>query len=229
MPRDARRTTVRLTGISLRQQGTHDSLCAYYAAAMLLCALRPELDEAFDAAHVGADPLIGNLPLRRGRSVESAAAEWLTSGVDLRHLTRALNRACAASDIRTRFRFVATGRGHQTLAHIHAQIDRGLPCVLAWESHEMGDHTALVIGYERFSGSRSRWLRLLDPIRLQDVLEWGQLARLARPRLELIYCTDHTGIRPDKLTVTRARTNVTQIERWDPGSDRFFPLIGRSK
>jgi len=230
MPRDAGRTTVRLTGIALRQQGTHDSFCAYYAAAMLLCTLRPELEETFDAPHVGKDPLIGNLPRRRGRSVEAAAAEWLTAGVDLRHLTQALNRACAATTLRTRFRYAVARPTAATLASLHAHIDAGLPCVLGWESQELGDHTVLVTGYERFARSRSRWLRLLDPIRLQDVLEWGQLARLARPRLEVIACTAHDGVRPDKLTVTRksaAQVGGAQsiIERWDPRSARWLDLV----
>jgi hypothetical protein len=219
-----RRTTVRLTGIALRQQGTHDSFCAYYAAAMLLCTLRPEFDEAFDAAHVGLDPLIGNLPRRAGRSVEKAAAEWLTRGVDLRQLTRALDRACRGP-LRTRFRYAVVRPTAATLATLHAHIDAGLPCVLGWESHELGDHTVLVTGYERFAGSRSRWLRLMDPIRLQDVLEWGQLARLARPRLELITCVAHDGVRPDKLTVTRASAARSTIERWDPAGHSWFDLV----
>ena len=71
------RTTVRLLGIRLREQGTHDSFCAYYAAAMLLCALRPEFDDEFDATHVKRDPLFRNLP-RRGKSLDRAVADWLT-------------------------------------------------------------------------------------------------------------------------------------------------------
>src|SRR5260370_36119060 len=87
------RSTVRLTGIALRHQCSHDSLCAYYSAAMLLCALRPELEEQFDAAHVARDPLFANLPRRRRHSIESVAAAWLTAGVALPALTRALEAA----------------------------------------------------------------------------------------------------------------------------------------
>src|SRR3954470_15062421 len=96
------RVTVRLTGIVLRQQGTHDSLCAYYSAAMMLCALRPEFEEQFDAPHVGLDPLYANLPRRRGGSLHRSVTEWLTSGVRLESLCRSLNSACKR---RTRFRF----------------------------------------------------------------------------------------------------------------------------
>jgi hypothetical protein len=226
---------VRLTGIALRHQGTPDSLCAYYAAAMLLCALRPELDESFDAAHVGLDPLVANLPRPRRRSVAEVAAEWLTSGVKLRALARALDAACAAGPDRavsTRFGYRAVGRGDDTVAFIRAQIDRGLPCVLGWESEELGNHTALVVGYERFARSRSRWLRLLDPIRIQDVLEWGQLERLAKPQLELLWCREHDGVRPDKLTVTRDRDGAlvgNAADRWEPAEAAWRPLLPRPK
>jgi hypothetical protein len=219
--RTARRTTVRLTGIAQRSQGTHDSLCAYYSAAMLLCALRPEFDEQFDAAHVELDPLFGNLPRARGRSVESAVAEWLTSGVRLDALCRALNRAGAAGPARTRFVYRRAPRSDETADFLRRQVDLGLPCILGWESRELGDHTSLVVGYERYRQSPSQWLRLVDPIRTQELIEWGQLRALAKARLELIVCSAHDGVRPDKLTVARDGDGKlvaggNTIERWDP-------------
>ena len=84
----------------------------------------------------------------------------------------------------------------------------------------MGNRTSLVVGYDKFTPSRRRWLRLLDPIRSQDSLEWGQLARLATAPLEVVWCERHDGVRPDKLTV-RKREGValaTRLERWDPSS-----------
>ena len=228
---EVRRTTVRLTGIAQRSQGTHDSLCAYYAAAMLLCALRPEFDEQFEAAHVALDPLFGNLPRARGRSVERAVAEWLTAGVRLPTLCRALNRACAVGPARSRFVYRRAGFGDDTVDFLRRQIDAGLPCLIGWESREMGDHTSLVVGYERYRGSRSRWLRLLDPIRAQELLEWGQLRALAQSRLELIVCAAHDGVRPDKLTVARDGDGKlvpggNRCERWDPRTAAWQPLIG---
>jgi len=231
MPRQARRTTVRLTGITQRSQGTHDSLCAYYAAAMLLCALRPELDEQFEAAHVALDPLFGHLPRARGASVEAAVAEWLTSGVRLDALARALDRACAAAGTaRTRFAYRRATRGDDTAELLRAHIDRGLPSIIAWESRELGDHTSLVVGYDRYSGSASQWLRLADPIRTQELIEWGQLRALARGRLELIVCTAHDGVRPDKLTATRDGSGKligSNIQRWDPRSDGWQTIVPR--
>ncbi len=227
------RRAVRLTGIALRTQGTHDSLCAYYSAAMLLCALRPEFEDQFDAAHVGLDPLYGHLPRRRGRSLERAVADWLASGVKLELLGRALNAACAKAGARTRFIFRTAARSDGALAILRAQIDRGLPCLLGWESREMGNHTSLVVGYEEFAGSASRWLRVLDPIRAQETLEWGQLRRLATARFELVVCERHDGVRPDKLTTARDRdgallSNRTLFERWDPADEKWRPLVGKT-
>jgi hypothetical protein len=224
------RTTVRLTGIALRHQGTHDSLCAYYSAAMLLGALRPELEERFDAAHVGLDPLYANLPRPRGRTIERTVAEWLTSGVRLEPLCRALNGACARGAARTQFRFRRAGRSDGTVDFLRRLVDRGLPSLLGWESREMGDHTALVVGYDQHRGSASRWLRMLDPIRAQDVIEWGQLARLATGRLEIVWCAAHDGVRPDKLTVERDRAGATlaggaRVERWEPAEARWRALV----
>ena len=218
------RTTVRLTGIALRHQGSQDSLCAYYSAAMLLCALMPELEEQFDAAHVARDPLFANLPRRRRQTIESVAAGWLTSGVALPALTRALDAAGKA----TRFRYRRAPCDGETLAFLQAQVDAGLPCLIGWESLELGDHTSLVVGYDHFVATRNRWLRLLDPIRMQEQLEWRQLRRLASTRLEIVWCQAHGGVRPDKLTIARAADGTpldTRNERWDPRSRAWHPLF----
>src|SRR5438094_853065 len=100
---------------------------------MLLCALRPEFEEELDAPHVGLDPLYANLP-RRGRALERMVTDWLTSGVRLEDLCRALNAACKG---RTRFRFK---KGAVGVDWLRAQVDSGLPCILGWESREMGNH-----------------------------------------------------------------------------------------
>ena len=133
----------------------------------------------------------------------------------------------------TRFRARRAGRGAATVDFLRAQIDRGLPCILGWDSREMGDHTSLVVGYDHFAGSASRWLRLLDPIRAQETVEWGQLARLANAGLEIVWCAAHDGVRPDKLTVERDRHGAplsgrVGTERWEPDDARWRPLgLGR--
>jgi hypothetical protein len=213
------RTTVRLTGIALRHQGSHDSLCAYYAAAMMLCALRPELDEQFDAAHVAHDPLFRHLPRRRGHSVERVAAEWLASGVMLPSLARALGGACAGGGVRTRFRHRRARADGDTLGFLRAQVAAGLPCLIGWDSRELGCHTSLVVGHDHYPARRSHFVRVLDPIRMQEQIEWRQLARLASGPLDLIFAHVHEGVRPDKLTVDRRGDGSpirTRVERWDP-------------
>jgi|GEM_PF-2914496 len=218
----AYRTSVRLQGIVHRRQGTHDSLCAYYAAAMMLCALRPEFDIAFECSHVSGDPLYANLPRSRKESVTDVAADWLTTGVRLSDLARALDKACAGG---TRFRFQTV----DDYDFLCAQVDLGLPCVIGWESGELGNHTSVVVGYDRYRRSKSRWLRLLDPIHSQDTIDWNQLVKLATTPVELIWCTAHTGVRPDKLTVERDASGGMlpghKIERWDPRSDGWASLV----
>ncbi len=225
-----RRVTVRLTGIALRHQGTHDSLCAYYAAAMLLCALRPELEDQFDAAHVARDPIFGNLPRRRGQKLERLVSDWIASGVHLDRVCDALNAACKKGGVVTRFGFRAGNRVRGNVEFLHDQIDRGLPCVVGWESREMGNHTVLVSGYDRYAGSDSAWLRLHDPSRVQELLEWGQLEALADRRLDLLHCVEHAGVRPDRLTTHRAASGAilparTRIDRWNPLGRRYEALV----
>jgi hypothetical protein len=226
---------VRLVGIRLREQGTHDSFCAYYAAAMLLCTLRPELDDDFDAVHVKHDPLFSHLPRAPRRTLERAVADWLTTGVRFGPLARALNsatlprppkrqkkrKAIAAADVvKTRFRARRMPFGVRALDLLRESVDQGLPCVLGWESHELGNHTVLVIGYDRNARRGGhRWLRVLDPTRGQDIIEWGQLARVATAPAEIIWCASHDGMRPDRIIVDRdAEGNVlrSRVERYIP-------------
>ncbi len=225
MARRRHRTSVRLLGIRLREQGTHDSFCAYYSAAMLLCTLRPEFDDDFDAVHVRLDPLFSNLPRRR--SLDRVVAEWLTTGVRFGPLASSLNTACKGG---TRFRAKRAPCGARTLRLLRANVDRGLPTVCGWESRELGNHTVLVVGYDDYAGSSSRWLRVLDPTRGQEVIEWGQLARVVTAPLDIIWCASHDGVRPDRLTAERDTEGVlmrSRVERWIPTKAQWEPLISR--
>jgi hypothetical protein len=217
-----KRTQVRLIGVPEKHQGTHDSLCAYYAAAMMLSALRPDLDERFEAGDVRDDPLFGHYPRGR-RRLDALVAEWIAAGAHLDRLARALDRVCGGT---TTFAYVQKPRSTHTLELLRRQIDVGLPAVLGWESREMGLHTVCVVGYEDYA-TGGRWLRVHDPARLQDVLEWSQLQRLATRRLELIHCVAHAGIRPDKQTALRnARGQVrATVARWDPRTAAYARLL----
>jgi hypothetical protein len=129
--------------------------------------------------------------------------------VRLPRLCRALQSAAGDG---TRFRYASGARG---LDLVCPAVDDGLPTLLAWESREMGDHTVVVTGYDRYPSGR-RWLRLHDPIRAAEVMELNQIRRLA-DRVELIRPVAHLGPRPDRLTSVRsARGHKTRVDRWDP-------------
>lgn len=225
MRRLPRHRTVKLTGILPRHQGSHDSFCAYYAAAVLLCALRPEFEDAFEADDVRSDPIFSAVRLRRGETVEKLVASWLASGMELRRVTSALNRACRKRP-KTVFRHSLITRSLSNYDSLCAHIDVGLPSLLAWDGREIGNHTVVVVGYDRHTRSKSRWLRVIDPIQMQGILEWGQLETLAQAPLEVVICAEHDGARPDKVTTFRdAREKLivehTRHERYDPKWRRF--------
>src|SRR5262249_40417203 len=161
-----------------------------------------------EAPSVDEDPLFANMPGRRAPA--RVAAEWLAGGARLDDIARALSRAARPT------RFVFHRRA--SLDAVRASIDQGLPMVLGWESRELGNHTVVAVGYDDSARSPRRWLRVLDPIRSVESLEWSQLVGLASP-VEAIACAAHQGWRPDRLTVERDRSNTlikTTIHRWDP-------------
>jgi hypothetical protein len=228
----AEHSTIKLIGIAPRVQGSHDSFCAYYAAAALLCALRPEFSDAFEADKVRADPLFSGVRRRRRETIDMLVSDWLASGIELRRVTGALNHACRASG-KTVFKHRLVARKNSNFVELCRKIDDGLPSLLAWEGREIGNHTVVVIGYERHARSKSRWLRVIDPIQMQEVLEWGQLEALAQGPLEIVTCTRHDGFRPDKLTTfrdTRQKLIVerTLHERYDPRRHVYETILGRA-
>lgn len=228
--RRAQHETVKLLGITARQQGSHDSLCAYYSAAALLCALRPEFNDAFESENVRLDPLFSGVARRRGETIDKLVASWLVSGMELRRVTGALNRACRGRE-KTQFRHRFIPRSDKEFDALCARIDQGLPSLLAWDGREIGNHTVVVVGYEKHARSRSRWLRVIDPIQMQEILEWGQLESLAQSPLEIVVCTRHDGWRPDKLTTFRdAKQKLladrTRHERYAPRTKRYEIIRG---
>ena len=233
MKRKPQHKTIKLIGISGRQQGSHDSLCAYYSAAALLCALRPEFNDSFEADDVRADPLFSGVKRRRGESLDKLVSSWLVGGMELRRVTGALNASCRGK-IKTTFRHRFIARSESNYEHLCSMIDQGFPSLLAWDGREIGNHTVVVIGYERHARSRSRWLRVIDPIQMQEVIEWGQLEALAQSPLEIVECTRHDGSRPDKVTTFRDAqqkllADRTLHERYDPARRAYEMIRGGSK
>ena len=231
MRRRAQQTTVKLVGITARRQGSHDALCAYYAAATQLCALRPEFSDAFECIDARSDPLFGSVRRRRGERVEKVVASWFTDGMELRKVTSALNRASRGAT-RTSFGHRLLPRGAASYQLLCRQIDLGLPTLLAWEGREIGSHAVVVIGYDTHAASPRRWLRILDPIHMQEVLEWGQLATLSQAPIEAVLCSHHGGTRPDKLTTFRdgrqkLLADRTLHERFDPRARSYELVLGK--
>lgn len=218
--------SVRLLGVPLKQQGAHDALCGYYAAAMLLCTLRPEFEEAFEANSVELDPIFSNIRPRPGM-LHARVCHWFTVGERLSTVTQALNHACADAGVHTRFAFHHADRSAATLKAIQKQIDVGLPSVLMWDSREMGNHTVTVVGYEHFGSSRT-WLRVHDPSQIQRLLEWDQVVRHAEGPLHLISCVDHSGVRPQRMEARRGHRGElverTRIEYWDVHAGAYVPI-----
>jgi hypothetical protein len=213
-PRQARSVAVRLVGVVPRHQGTHDSLCAYYAGATLLCALHPWMPPAFDGADPAHDPIFGALP-RRGRSIQHVVSSVLFTGLHLEHLASAMDRAVPG----TRFRYRVRRRGH--LADVVTPVLAGLPVLLGWEGPEIGNHTVVVVGVRATRGTRRTWLEVADPSGMFDQVEWDQLLQLGGGRVEVIDCTEHAGTRPDRAVVARDGAGRLlprhcRVERLDP-------------
>ena len=223
----AYRKSVRLLGVLLKQQGSHDSLCAYYAAAMLLCALRPQFEEAFEAPSVELDPIFANLGHAPG-TLHARVCTWLAGGERLSTITQALNRACISANLQTTFRLERAARSIATRKKIEKQIDLGLPTVLAWRSPQMGLHTVTVVGYEHY-GRASAWLKVHDPGQIQTMIEWAQLVRMAKPPFELITCITHAGPRPQRMQTFRDRDGAlipgtTAIAQWNSAISAYIAI-----
>jgi hypothetical protein len=150
--------------------------------------------------------------------------------MELRKVTTALNRVCRG-DTKTSFGHRLLARGGASYQMLCKQIDEGLPTLLAWDGREIGSHSVVVVGYDTHAASPRRWLRILDPIHMQEVLEWGQLAALAQAPIEAVVCTRHAGTRPDKLTTFRdSRQKLladrTLHERFDPRARGYDLVLG---
>ncbi|MBI5496209.1 MAG: hypothetical protein HY904_14395 [Deltaproteobacteria bacterium] len=224
-PHSVATLSVRLAGIPLRRQGTHDSLCAYYAAATALCALHPWMAEGFDASRAEHDPLLAHLP-RRGRSLDALVTGALFTGLHLRDLATAMNRVCRGTG--TLFQYRVLHR--RAVAQVAAPVLAGLPAVLGWEGPEIGNHTVVVHGVKRARGAPRTWLELLDPALALDAVEWGQLVALAGGTLEAILCVRHAGMRPDRVTTAKGPggnlvRSHCRVERLDPRTERWTALV----
>jgi hypothetical protein len=215
--------SVELLGVPSYYQGTYDSLCTYYAAAMLLTTLHPEYHDFFGRGaryqRVGLkveDPLIRNFPGPQKDTTDRVLATWFYRGAYLSDACKALNASMKEDQHDTRFKHALYTHRDSTFQLIADDIDQGLPVMIGWTTVDYGVHCTLVVGYRK---ARRRWLILHDPSSVAEVC-WEVLKDIDKWQLALVRVDRHDGPRPDRLTVVTNADNVnvrpTQIDRWWP-------------
>ena len=215
---------VKLLNIPAYTQGTHDSLCAYYAGAMMLTAFYPYRE--VDFGEMVDDPMISNYVgnYSRGNAkskkqkLRNILSRWYFGGENLDAVTKTLNKAVRGSPFSTSFEYSEKNRKLGTFEFIANEIDEGLPVVVGWDTEDLGCHAVLVTGYKL---GNDPWILINDPGSGPDEQSWTMLSRISQSRLELISCSLHNGPRPDKLVVGKNGTIVENnkpsvIYRWTP-------------
>ena len=212
--------TVQLLGVPHYFQGTHDSLCTYYSAAMLLASLYPEFQDFFGIGarrqKVGLkvyDPIMRFFPHAPKETKDRMLATWFYRGASLKNAMKALNSSMKANNLDTRFKYEQYKNLNSTFDIITNNIDRGLPMMAGWTTVDFGVHCVLVIGYKKES---QNWLILNDTSGGKEVC-WEVLKRINKSRLEIVSVDKHEGPRPDRLTTFNSkRFKPTQLDRWWP-------------
>ena len=227
---------VELLGVPTYYQGTHDSLCTYYSAAMLLATLHPEMQDLFGRGarrqRIGLkveDPLLKHFPRSTKDSNESVLSSWFYCGAYLRDACKALNASVEERKSDTVFQSLFKHKEYthhdSTFNLIVSKIDQGLPVMIGWSTVDYGVHCSLVVGYRLV---KHRWLILNDPSG-GDEISWEVLKDIDNALLDLVTVEYHEGPRPDRLTVTfddDENIGSTQIDRWWPfdDEDRYHPV-----
>lgn len=210
--------SVELLGVPNYYQGSHDSLCTYYAAAMLLATLHPEYHDLFGRGarrqRVGLkveDPLIKNFPGSKQIPKDQVLSSLFYGGAYLKDIYTALKATMREGGLDTKFKRKLYNRSQNTFDFIAENIDNGLPIMIGWNTIDFGVHCALVIGYRI---AARQWLVLHDPSCGNDEVCWEVLKDIDRSRHELISVEYHDGPRPDLLT--EDKKGQKQIHRWWP-------------
>lgn len=210
---------VELLGVPSYRQGSFDSLCTYYTAAMMLSALFPGADctSCFGEAareratkNLSSDPLITHYSDEDNRLV---LARWFYQGEYVRKATAILNRIMRAEEKRTRFACRDESAHDKTFRDVIAgSIDQGLPVMLGWNTPDYGNHTVLVTGYWE---GREKWFVINDPADDARQISWDSLKRQRTAKFEVGLCKpkSHLGHRPLKRWETASRSE-TIVYQW---------------
>ncbi len=236
----ANHPTVYLKGIPYYRQGTHDSLCTYYSACMMLSALIPELEINFGEgdrkrrqSFVTEDPIIQAFAFtEKGEATPAKAlADWYYRGKTLEAAWPRLNDVIAvARQASNALEYICENTWNDTkFTRICAAIDIGLPVMLGWSSRDMGNHCVTVVGYTR---GQKRWLSVHDPGGTDDVC-WDTLVDISSSPIELLIprSESFTGPRPDQVrysTSPEGKRKDECVYRWWPTSDgtcKYTPLL----
>lgn len=202
----AHHPTVYLMGLPDYKQGSHDGLCVYYSACMMLASLYPEMHVEFGrgdrkrrASVVTYDPLFEQAS--KGDDTSKSLADWFYRGKHLCSVVEHLN-AVVAERYGTPRLFIHGGaekycRDETRFKSIKESIDEGLPVMLAWTTRDLGEHCVLVRGY---TVGQKRWLHVRDPGGGDDIC-WDTLVELSSDGVEYILPQSvlFAGARPDKL------------------------------
>lgn len=214
--------SIELLGVPNYIQGTHDSLCTYYAAAMLLATLHPEYQDFFGRGarrqRVGLkveDPLIKNFPKPKKESNDRVLSSWFYSGAFLKDACKALNATMKEGRLDTRFKYTTCTNRNRVFDLIMDDVNQGLPVMIGWTTIDFGVHCALVVGCRRAS---RRWFILHDPSGMREVC-WEVLKAIDTSYFTTVSVEYHDGPRPDRLIVDFNPDNnyeTKQLDRWWP-------------
>ena len=209
---------VELLNVPSFHQGSFDSLCTYYTAAMMLAALFPEdwrsfgFGEGRDRAtkNVSNDALISAYSDEDDRLV---LARWFYQGEYVRKATTILNKVMRAHKQETRFGCRRESAHDNTFRDvIGGSINDGLPVMLGWNTPDYGNHTVLVTGYWE---GRERWLVVNDPMGDADEMSWDSLKQQRTAKFEVGLCKPKTHLRYRPMKRCEAASSaVTTVSRW---------------
>ena len=216
---------VELLNVPSYRQGTFDSLCAYYTAAMMLSTLFPEYARRFGVAareratkNLSDDPLIKNYSDEDHRLI---LGRWFYQGEYVKKVTAILNKTMSADGDPTRFTCQRETAHDNTFHQVIANsINSGLPVMLGWNTPDYGNHAVLVTGYWE---GREKWFLINDPEGNAHQISWDSLKQQKTEKFEVGLCKPktHVGYRPLKKTESAAGSE-TSISRWT--SDGYKPV-----